>query len=246
MHIFKKGEPNWVGPLNQNFEDVSNHVASVDNPHRVTAKQVGAWPLLYTDIIAPTTQTPGYANADEWTTPGSAIAIPTYTAAQSVDNLPVPAPGTMVVLCERFQEEKSDLRQVYICDDGGVYSRPKYYYDQNTWKRWRSNLPTSGTNANGSWVQWPDGTMITYGKLTSQTVPPNSTVGIQETSIPLPVMFIGDTPNISLTPLLDTGMGAVSVKLGGVTRSAFWGSVTNFISIERTVEIHWQATGRWK
>ena len=152
----------------------------------------------------------------------------------------------MFVLCERFQEEKSDLRQVYICDDGGVYSRPKYYHDQNTWKRWRSNLPTSGTNANGSWVQWPDGTMIAYGKLTSQTVPPNSTVGIQETSIPLPVTFIGDTPNISLTPLLDTGMGAVSVKLGGVTRSAFWGSVTNFISIERTVEIHWQAIGRWK
>ena len=49
MHRFVKGEPNWVEPLNQNFEEAAAHAAGRDNPHGVTAEQLGAPTKAYVD-----------------------------------------------------------------------------------------------------------------------------------------------------------------------------------------------------
>ena len=49
MHRFVKGELNWVEPLNQNFEEAAAHAAAQDNPHGVTAEQLGAPTKAYVD-----------------------------------------------------------------------------------------------------------------------------------------------------------------------------------------------------
>ena len=49
MHRFVKGELNWVEPLNQNFEEAAAHAVAQDNPHGVTAEQLGAPTKAYVD-----------------------------------------------------------------------------------------------------------------------------------------------------------------------------------------------------
>lgn len=102
----------------------------------------------------------------------------------------------------------------------------------------------SGSNANGSWTKWPDGTMIAYGVVTSQSIPANSTTGITGQSILFPASFAG-SPSVILTALADTA-SHFSTKLGGVTATSWWGSVTNGSDYARDVPVHWQAIGRWK
>ena len=51
MYTFVKGAPNWVEPLNENFAEVAAHAAIRDNPHGVTAEQVGAMPTTPTKML---------------------------------------------------------------------------------------------------------------------------------------------------------------------------------------------------
>ena len=102
----------------------------------------------------------------------------------------------------------------------------------------------SGSNANGSWTKWPDGTMIAYGVVTSQSIPANSTTGITSQSVLFPASFAG-IPSVTLTALADT-TSHFSAKLGGVTATLWWGSITNGSDYARVVPVHWHAIGRWK
>ena len=102
----------------------------------------------------------------------------------------------------------------------------------------------SGSSASGSWIMWPDGTMIAYGVVTSQSIPANSTTSITGQSILFPASFAG-SPSVILTALADTA-SHFSTKLGGVTATSWGGSVTNGSDYARDVPVHWQAIGRWK
>ena len=75
-------------------------------------------------------------------------------------------------------------------------------------------------------------------------IPANSTTGITGQSVLFPASFVG-SPSVTLTALADT-TSHFSAKLGGVTATLWWGSITNGSDYARVVPVHWQAIGRWK
>ncbi|MEY8282049.1 hypothetical protein AAK917_12435 [Oscillospiraceae bacterium 52-8] len=170
MHTFVKGEPNWVGPLNANFQEVA-------------------------------------------ATAGSAIPASEKGAAGGVATL----------------DGNGKLVQMPTAEDVGAMA---------------VDAIQSGSNSNGSYIKWPDGTMIAYGVVTSQSIPANSTTGITGQSVLFPASFVG-SPSVTLTALADT-TSHFSAKLGGVTATLWWGSITNGSDYARDVPVHWQAIGRWK
>ncbi|MBC2870414.1 hypothetical protein H7271_02190 [Bittarella massiliensis] len=170
MHIFIRGEPNWVDPLNANFQEVAS-------------------------------------------TAGSAIPASEKGAAGGVATL----------------DGSGKLVQMPTAEDVGAMA---------------ADAIQSGSNSNGSWTKWPDGTMMAYGVVTAQSVPANSTVGLLGHSISFPAAF-ASSPSMTLTAVADT-VTFFSAKLGGVTNALWWGSVTNGSDYARDVPVHWQAIGRWK
>lgn len=216
---------------------IDGHMASTSNPHRVTAEQVGAMPSSAT--IELTDETQSYDLDDYWT-PGQVVLVRHGVAASGqVANCPSSVAGMVHV-------EGSTLlaTQTYTDTAGGaVYSRYKAFGGSTSPWTGPSGI-SSGSNANGSWTKWPDGTMIAYGVVTSQSIPANSTTGITGQSVLFPASFVG-SPSVTLTALADT-TSHFSAKLGGVTATLWWGSITNGSDYARVVPVHWQAIGRWK
>ena len=103
----------------------------------------------------------------------------------------------------------------------------------------------SGSNANGSWVKFSDGTMMQWGRKTLQNVEFAQTGGIyysQRQVFPFPQVFI-QNPSISIS-----GTTSNICWIGNSTSNTeqFTFNVLHSNETTRTVLIEWQAIGKWK
>ncbi len=108
-----------------------------------------------------------------------------------------------------------------------------------------AGIVESGSNANGSWVKFSDGTMMQWGRKTLQNVEFAQTGGIyysQKQVFSFPQTFI-QNPSISIS-----GMTPNMCWIGNSTSytEQFTFTVLHSIETTRTVFIEWQAIGRWK
>lgn len=114
-----------------------------------------------------------------------------------------------------------------------------------------AKIEESGSNANGSWVKYADGTMIQYGTydtgLTDFTTEFGSVFYNQSYStIKFPLAFV-DVPSIIINQELGGYLGGNT--LGGLpTKANFRVYLYTAMSatLTRNAIIYWQAIGRWK
>lgn len=108
-----------------------------------------------------------------------------------------------------------------------------------------AGIVESGSNENGSWVKFSDGTMIQWGRKTLQNVEFAQTGGIyysQRQVFPFPQVFI-QNPSISIS-----GTTSNICWIGNSTSNTeqFTFNVLHSNETTRTVLIEWQAIGKWK
>ncbi|OFS84485.1 hypothetical protein HMPREF3144_06470 [Oligella sp. HMSC05A10] len=102
----------------------------------------------------------------------------------------------------------------------------------------------NGSNSNGNFVKFPDGTMICYGQYI------HSGNGWQPETpvINFPASFI-ETPIVTATNMTDnTAWYPIPLlSKGSVTRTGFKLRTTSLVTTTFTsIDCHWQAIGRWK
>ena len=132
-----------------------------------TAKDVDAVPVTPTKMLYKPNVESGWDDADAYTTPGTAVGIPSAITAKSVANLPCIDSGLLRVYGSLSNDAK-DLVQVYECYTvGGWWVRRCV---AGTWSPWS---PTSGVQSgstdSGSWIKWPEGTMLQWGEVLGTT-----------------------------------------------------------------------------
>ena len=106
-----------------------------------------------------------------------------------------------------------------------------------------ANAIESGSNSNGTYVKYPDGTMICFGSFATGSCPPGQIIGTQSKNYP--VAFVG-VPVMTLLARADTTTGTALAYLGSNTSGAWWGYAQNNTDTARAISIHWTAIGRWK
>lgn len=102
---------------------------------------------------------------------------------------------------------------------------------------------SSGNNTNGSWVKFPDGTMVCYGsKSLSGAIPSQGTTDF---TIPLPQTFIA-APKPQVSIFHDTGVN-YTVRARAATTTQIKIGVYNPSQYESTGTIvSWFVIGKWK
>ena len=115
------------------------------------------------------------------------------------------------------------------------------------------NVVDSGSNANGSWIKFVDGTMIQYGEAT-KTIATTSALtsgGYRSTgfNFDFPIDFYDVPSSVVATDTgdnLDTnGVLVTSISTTKSKFQAVWWSVSSN-STSRSASLSWQAIGRWK
>lgn len=107
----------------------------------------------------------------------------------------------------------------------------------------------SGSNANGSYIKYPDGTLVCRKQLTLNYA--NASDMTREWTYPIP--FVGDIPVVNVTgtpnwnPIVRTYSPVVRVY--GVALSVTWVAANNSNATNVSgdiLEVHATAIGRWK
>lgn len=106
-----------------------------------------------------------------------------------------------------------------------------------------SNAISSGNNTNGSWIQFPDGTMICYGYVRiTQTTPSE---GTSTYTITFPQTFEG-TPCPQIT-ILDDSAVVYTIQIRRTTRTEMLIQIYNSSKYDSGgTGISWSAFGRWE
>ena len=109
-------------------------------------------------------------------------------------------------------------------------------------------LTEKGTNANGTYVKFADGTMVCYGRVTLNSLNMQSAWGSLFISAKLPTTFPATffaAPVVSVTMENLTGDGAIwmneSSDVGSFNGRFVRGAALTFTGI-----MGWMAVGRWK
>ena len=105
-----------------------------------------------------------------------------------------------------------------------------------------------GTNANGTYVKFADGTMVCYGRVTLNSLNMQSAWGSLFISAKLPATFPATffaAPVVSVTMENLTGDGAIWMNESSDVGS-FNGRFVRGAAITFTGTMGWMAVGRWK
>ena len=109
----------------------------------------------------------------------------------------------------------------------------------------------SGSNANGSYIKFVDGTLLQYGVYDTGSTELNKEYGSvfydnKPHTFNFPLSFINK--NISITSILQLkgGIGGVSLSDFNINSMSYYIFSTLSRNFTETAKIHWQAKGRWK
>jgi hypothetical protein len=112
---------------------------------------------------------------------------------------------------------------------------------------WEPLTAISGSNANGSWIKFPDGTMEQWGNVATASLTSNG-YGPYYIAyggyITYPIQFVA-IPSVSLT-YFDNSYGTFSIRLQGVFVDSFQPSFLRFYNATNVENYSWHAIGKWK
>lgn len=125
----------------------------------------------------------------------------------------------------------------------------KHVYSTNYVNDKLAGIIESGSNENGNWIKYVDGTMICYGLTTLTAITSRSAGGLSYysagTEITLPQTFIDTNYRFQSTIDMANMNYFAQSYLGAISSSTMQ---VSFVSTgqNETRNIHWQAIGRWK
>lgn len=177
------------------------------------------------------------------------IYMQNYTSNATSDrHYPVKASGCL--MCISTSEK---AYQYYVCqNEGCIWMRR---YNSKTWSDWDQIYPSvaSGSNDNGFWIKYPDGTMICYGVERFDDEPVQDGDYLTGTKAlhlyaHFPTSFVDTEYIVNAALDMDGGYTAYLGRTGG-RQVDFTGMA--FIVTDKTQEsfsgsLRWQAIGRWK
>ncbi len=187
-------------------------------------------------------------NEDLDTMKASGMYIQNYTASAATDlHYPVKAAGCLLVI-----GYTAKAYQYYMCqNDSSIWARR---FNSRDWCAWEQLYPTvtSGSNDKGTWVKYPDGTMICYGvkAFSGSLEPGDDETGtkaiIQQIDFPQSFKDTGYVVNAATN--LDGGysayLGRSPDRYNDFTALLF--IMTDSRQTSASGDIRWQAIGRWK
>lgn len=102
----------------------------------------------------------------------------------------------------------------------------------------------SGSNSNGQYIKWADGTMIQRGQVASSSIAVSTTAGV---AVPFPLGFAASapiTPKLSVEPYLNWDhFGAIGASsVGSTSMNVF---IRNGSTTAQQFALRWECTGRW-
>jgi len=103
-----------------------------------------------------------------------------------------------------------------------------------------SGIYDSGTNSNGSWIRFTDGTMMQWGTFASTTYPQ---------AMSFPISFVDTTYRLipahseTSTANIVSNINPTSITVSGCS---VWSNVGSTAAQRLSGSVDWQATGKWK
>ena len=109
----------------------------------------------------------------------------------------------------------------------------------------------SGSNANGSYIKFVDGTLLQYGVYDTGSTELNKEYGSvfydnKVHTFNFPLSFIDNNVSVTSTLELKGGIGGVSLSDFNINSMSYYIFSTLSRNFRETAKIHWQAIGRWK
>ena len=109
----------------------------------------------------------------------------------------------------------------------------------------------SGSNANGSWIKYNDGTMIQYGKSITGTTAYTTAYGNgyydnAEHTVTFPIEFYNDNVYVSSIAFVGFGLGGCSMTTLTKTSFNYYMFSIRSYTFSSSPYITWIAIGRWK
>ena len=109
----------------------------------------------------------------------------------------------------------------------------------------------SGSNANGSWIKYNDGTMIQYGKSITGTTAYTTAYGNgyydnAEHTVTFPIEFYNDNVYVSSIAFVGFGLGGCSMTALTKTSFNYYIFSIRSYTFSSSPYITWIAIGRWK
>lgn len=204
-----------------------------------TAADVGASYNSATIVLADTSQS--YDLNDYWT-PGQLV----YVSQGVVDNKSVAnCPSTTGGLLEVIGSSQNLIIQQYTAvGDGLLYTRHKAITSGNISGWGGVNGIRTETNSNGTYVKYPDGTMMCQATILAGTLAAGKTVKNEWT---MPAPFAGETMQVFVTYRRGGTDGyQIAAWPGASTAVKADYYVRNGLSTTTDITIYMLAIGRWK
>ena len=193
-------------------------------------------------------QIPSNTNLNNYQKPGYYFN-PSNASVATIANTPSNFAFSLSVL------KNAGVTQVFYEYRTGYYNIYIRNYYNGTWDTWKSLattesvMPTSGSNSNGEWVRFPDGTQICWG---TNTAIFGGDAWRTHKYQNYPVDF-KDIPSITVTVFNGGGTGLIAtVDSGQTTTARARIMITTKTKAEETFtsatkhNYQWQAIGRWK
>lgn len=132
----------------------------------------------------------------------------------------------------------------------GQYLKKSSSSDYNT--EWDDfPIPEYGSNTNGSYVKFADGTLIQWGLFTktSGSTSAYGSLYIMQVSFDLPLNFVDTNYTVTGSGKFGTGAALAFGLEGGTVSTAqvrVWDIATRTLSSSLVLYVRWMAVGRWK
>ena len=109
----------------------------------------------------------------------------------------------------------------------------------------------SGSNANGSYIKFVDGTLLQYGVYDTGSTELNKEYGSvfydnKVHTFNFPLSFIDNNVSVTSTLELKGGIGGASISDFNTTKLSIYIFSTLSRVFTTTAKIHWKAIGKWK
>ncbi|CZT57628.1 pyocin knob domain-containing protein [Solibaculum mannosilyticum] len=164
------------------------------------------------------------------------IYVQNYTSNATTDrHYPVKASGCLMCI-----GGENKAYQYYICqNEGCIWMRR---YNSKSWSDWDQIYPsvTSGSNDNGSWIKYPDGTMICTIRRTDQVL---DTEGIV---VHFPQPFADTNYAITANVLLPYNCVCAADGNYTVSTNVWFYNLKGESTVDKWVDYTIIAIGRWK
>ena len=167
--------------------------------------------------------------------------------------MPIPTPENAKLLAELMEQTALAADDNFLVSNISITKRTTFATVYNSLKNLYGvgyGIVETGSNTNGRWIKFSDGTMIQYGTIAAASTTFSTFVALYISgvkTITFPTSFINTGFSYSDIVTYPSGSGGLwTAQDNTLTVSTIGRYIVAPSSTTRTVGISWHAIGRWK